>query len=553
MHTRLLLFLVAFASLWAMPPGRRRGRGGRRRTEEERLRAWRDRLRNNPGTTHHDWEEFNSAWNDFQVRKARRQIRPHLRRRPELIHSKRRRSSPRPQEVVLPSRGLPVVQIAFGIMVGMLLIVVVAGAAGVQPFSTYTGRFLPFTRAQEPAPHPALGVGVATDTPAPTATPSNPATTLGSMSTQNTGVAVLASIAPTSTPSPIPPTMTPVAPTEIATLVPPTPISTLVSPSLRHIELKRAMLDLVNAERERVGVQPVVLGDNPAAQLHAEQSLTSCTAKHWGVHGTKPYMRYSLTGGYQDSAENAHGSVDCLRPGVNYAPVKPLESVIRAVEGWMNSPGHRKAMLYPTFRKLNVGLAWSGNLFYAFQHFETDHVEFDTLPTITPDGVLHFAGRTKNGAYLMDEDDMFVGVHYDPPLQPLTRGQLLKSGCYASGLRVATLRRPLTDGSRWTTHSTEYEFHPCVDPYDIDPTARVRPKPKPRTVSVPWITASVWDCTRESFEVSADISDVLDKHGNGVYTVRINATVDGEHQWIAGYSIFRGVEAPAVYQGYSGN
>ena len=215
------------------------------------------------------------------------------------------------------------------------------------------------------------------------------------------------------------------------------------------------MLDLVNAKRERAGMPPVVLGDNAAAQLHAEQSLVSCTATHWDVHGTKPYMRYSLVGGYQDNAENAHGTVSCPRPSVNYKPVRLSESVVRAVEGWMNSPGHRKTMLYPTFKKLNIGLAWSRGLFYAFQHFEGDYIEFDTLPTITPDGMLHFAGRTKNGAYFVDEDDMYVGVHYDPPLQRLTRGQLIKSGCHSSGVRVASLRRPLTDGSYWTTVSTD--------------------------------------------------------------------------------------------------
>ena len=52
----------------------------------------------------------------------------------------------------------------------------------------------------------------------------------------------------------------------------PPPVAAL-SPDLRHIEEKRYMLELINAERKKAGVAPVVLGDNIAAQLHAESSL----------------------------------------------------------------------------------------------------------------------------------------------------------------------------------------------------------------------------------------------------------------------------------------
>ena len=47
------------------------------------------------------------------------------------------------------------------------------------------------------------------------------------------------------------------------------------------------MLTLINAERERAGVEPVILGDNIAAQLHSEVSLENCVSSHWGVDGPK--------------------------------------------------------------------------------------------------------------------------------------------------------------------------------------------------------------------------------------------------------------------------
>ena len=83
-------------------------------------------------------------------------------------------------------------------------------------------------------------------------------------------------------------------------------------PAERHVELKRLMLQLINAERAAVGLMPVALGENAAAQLHAEASLRGCFSSHWGLDGLKPYMRYSLTGGYQANAENGSGLDYCI-------------------------------------------------------------------------------------------------------------------------------------------------------------------------------------------------------------------------------------------------
>ena len=67
------------------------------------------------------------------------------------------------------------------------------------------------------------------------------------------------------------------------------------------------MLELINGERTRAGVNSITLGANIAAQLHAESALQNCTSGHWGVDGLKPYMRYSLAGGYQSNGENGSG------------------------------------------------------------------------------------------------------------------------------------------------------------------------------------------------------------------------------------------------------
>ena len=154
-----------------------------------------------------------------------------------------------------------------------------------------------------------------------------------------TGVSFVAAptATPTATPTPEPvdtptptvtltPTPTDTAlPTSTATPVPPRPTSTpapattldlAVPPHLRHLEYKEYMLELINAERISGGLDPVVLGDNSAAQLHAEFEIEHCFNSHWGIDGLKPYMRYTAcAGGYQSNGENGHSNTWTVRTG----------------------------------------------------------------------------------------------------------------------------------------------------------------------------------------------------------------------------------------------
>jgi len=98
------------------------------------------------------------------------------------------------------------------------------------------------------------------------------------------------------------------------------------SPDQRYIEEKRYMLELVNDERNVMGLTPLVLGSNVAAQLHAEALSDECFLSHWGLDGLKPYMRYSLAGGYQANAENVAGSSYCPSRSTLYAPARRLNS-----------------------------------------------------------------------------------------------------------------------------------------------------------------------------------------------------------------------------------
>ena len=67
------------------------------------------------------------------------------------------------------------------------------------------------------------------------------------------------------------------------------------------------------------------------------------------------------------------------------------------------------------------------------------------------------------------------------------------------------------------------------------------------TVSVPFVTASPWRVDDGEFAVVADISSVLDEHGDGVYRIVVWALIDDEAAIISEYSIFHGISAPDTY------
>ena len=329
------------------------------------------------------------------------------------------------------------------------------------------------------------------------------------------------------------------------------------------------MLDLINAERRAAGLEPVALGDNDAAQLHAEASLEGCFASHWGVDGLKPYMRYSLAGGYQSNGENVSGLDYCIRWSDWYRAIGGINQEIKeTMEGWMSSPGHRRNILDKWHKKVNIGLAWDRYNFKAIQHFEGDYVEYDRLPGIE-DGVLSFDGRAKNGVTFRGDRDLGVQIYYDAPPHALTRGQVIRTYCYGSGLQIAALRPPLSGNSYYPEHRFTTTRRSCPDPYDVPADAAIPRSPEEanrfwqdaydasqrtpeQSVTVPWVTASRWTSRGDAFSVSAPVRDLLARYGIGVYSLIVWGSIGSERAVISQYSIFHGVTPPGAYSAQPG-
>ena len=332
---------------------------------------------------------------------------------------------------------------------------------------------------------------------------------------------------------------------------------------------KLYMLELINAERVRAGVPAVVLGDNIAAQLHAEASLAGCYSSHWGSDGLKPYMRYSLAGGYQSNGENGHGLDFCITSdtrspsGLRYSFLGPVEAEIKdAMDGWMSSPGHRDNILGKYHKKVNIGLAWDRYNLVAYQHFEGDYVEYNQLPAVE-DKLFQLSGKVSAEVQL-SEDDLGVQIYYDEPPHPLTKGQLTRTYCYDSGRLVASLRAPLMGGWFYDSHDFTQSYRPCPSPYDVSADAPSPSSPGQahqfwqeaynksqvdpiQLITIPWITALEWRVDGGSFTVEADLTGPLSRFGPGVYTVVVWGILDGEDAIISEYSIFHGTKSPDTY------
>ena len=64
---------------------------------------------------------------------------------------------------------------------------------------------------------------------------------------------------------------------------------------------------------------------------------------------------------------------------------------------------------------------------------------------------------------------------------------------------------------------------------------------------MPWITARTWKVTADPFSITADLSEVVDDCGPGVYSIVVWGAIGGEDVVILEYSIFYQVTPPETY------
>ena len=407
-----------------------------------------------------------------------------------------------------------------------------------------TGVAAPAPSGESPA------IAAAIPTPTPTPASASPAPTvsrlLAKQPTYNFGAAAGTSVSPTPAPwatptaLPTPTTTTAPAPTAWPTRAR-APETTPAAVNLN--DLYGLMLDRINRERQAAGVPPVRLGSNPAAQLHAEHGLQNCILSHWDQWGLKPNHRYSLAGGTGAEAENVAGTSSCIRGAGSsrYTKIASREAeVSEHMEGWMNSPGHRRTILNPAWTRVNLGMAFTAYQSAMVQQFDTDYVTFTTRPSIDDKSVLRAEGTVSNASLSIGRTTIFQITHHPPP-ETLTRGQLAHTYSTCPDPTIGSLLKPAPRGTRYPAGSFQAKrtyTQNCVNPYRNDPA---KPGPKspeeahaawelanelsgsglPKTDSWERVVASRWNVSGDKFSVKADISSLTDRHGPGIYTLFI--------------------------------
>ena len=222
-----------------------------------------------------------------------------------------------------------------------------------------------------------------------------------------------------------------------------TPTPTAIPTSIQ--ELKQYALELINKDRADHGIGPVVMGDNIAAQIHAEESVEFTTDGHWYVSGEKPYMVYSRTGGRSYIAENSASGGwtleeqrDCKSSSRGCLVRDPKKLIEMQQYTMMYDDahadwGHRDQILNPKHTKVNIGVAFTEDVPWwvgFYQHFEADHFVAITPPTIRGTE-LSFTIENQTGEY--EFSDSSIGVFYDPPPTELSGEQREKLSSYCTG------------------------------------------------------------------------------------------------------------------------
>lgn len=127
---------------------------------------------------------------------------------------------------------------------------------------------------------------------------------------------------------------------------------------------RQEVLNLVNAERAKYGLQPLVMGDaklTAAAQRRAEEIAT--VNSHVRPNGTKWYTVLSEYG-VTDAAAGENAAWGSVSP----------EEVVNA---WMNSEGHRANILDPEARAMGVGYYYNSSSTWGHQwisSLRSDHL-----------------------------------------------------------------------------------------------------------------------------------------------------------------------------------
>lgn len=307
-------------------------------------------------------------------------------------------------------------------------------------------------------------------------------------------------------------------------------------PWQRHLQAKLNTLEQINRIRQSHGLSQLALGQNNAAQMHAQDMLRHCYTSHWNLLGHPPHHRHSLHGGTQPNAENIFSDNECGYPDTP-SQKNPGHSVmaIQALTAFLNSPGHRSTMLDPQHTHVSIGLAQDANVHKAVHHYHS-HRATPVNPTTFDENSIAIDLRLHPELHGLKPSQVYLSVEHQPPPSPQETGTLRLTSCYHHGTLLA-IAMPLKSGTQPVTIHNPAEIQ-CPTPAELSPQppsdsagelARYHrrspgPDTRPATLTVKVLQPATWQFQDGRFAIALDHRPATRSAGPGLYTLTLAAT-----------------------------
>lgn len=198
-------------------------------------------------------------------------------------------------------------------------------------------------------------------------------------------------------------------------------------------EVEHLVLDLINLDRQKNGLSPVIWDETAAnaARQHVQEEADNGYISHWGMDGSKPQFRYTQGGGLDVVNENESVSL-WLQGGFEGVSVSDLRKIVFEHEMAMinekpPNDGHRKNILDVHHTGVGVAIAVGKYGIAMAQEFTNHYAVLDPVPLkALPGSKIKLSGRILPGFQLTG----IYGVWEKTPY-PMTREELMKTESYS--------------------------------------------------------------------------------------------------------------------------
>jgi uncharacterized protein YkwD len=172
-------------------------------------------------------------------------------------------------------------------------------------------------------------------------------------------------------------------------------------------EARKYFIRLVNRDREREGLEPVVSDTTAqkAAQEHADDMGGHGFTAHYGTDGSVPETRYSAAGGTDIAFENAACFFDNAERKLDKGALFWATELERIESAFIDEKpphdGHRKNILNPWHNRVGIGLAQPVGITVpcAAQEFVDHYGKYEPLAASLSVGTkVHVAGEVTSPA-----------------------------------------------------------------------------------------------------------------------------------------------------------